>query len=64
MTILRVGTNEKYADGWAAVFGKSSRQRTAKKSKTVAKAKPAKKQSVKQKTVKAKAKGKKSGSKK
>ena len=32
MTILRVGTNAKYADGWSAAFGKAKPAKTAAKS--------------------------------
>ena len=31
MTILRVGTNEKYADGWAKAFAKPKKKSTKKK---------------------------------
>ena len=40
MTILRVGTNEKYADGWAKAFAKPKKKSTKKKA---AKKKAAKK---------------------
>ena len=33
MTILRVGTNEKYADGWASIFG-GTKGKSKKKSGT------------------------------
>lgn len=32
MTILRVGTNARYADGWSAAFGKAKPAKSAAKS--------------------------------
>jgi hypothetical protein len=51
VTIVRVGTNKKYSDGWDAAFAKGSKKKTA------AAAKPAK--SAKQKSAKKPAKKKK-----
>lgn len=46
MTIVRVGTSEKYADGWADAFGKGKKKKTTKAAK---KAAPAKKKAKKKK---------------
>lgn len=45
MTITRVGTNEKFATGWEAAFGKNTKKSktAAKTTKTAAKKKVAKK---------------------
>jgi hypothetical protein len=44
MTILRVGTNPKYEEGWAAAFGKAKPAKSAKAAKKKAPArKPARK---------------------
>lgn len=62
MTILRVGTNEKYADGWASVFGGGKTKKKAApavsktKSKKAAEPKAAKKTTVKAAKPKAAAK--------
>ena len=48
MTILRVGTNEKYAEGWATAFGKPG------KSKKKAAAKTTKKKVTRKKAAKKK----------
>ena len=53
MSTIRVGSNEKYAEGWEKAFGggkKSAKKKVAPKkkaSKTSAKKKPAKKKSTK-----------------
>ncbi len=48
MTILRTGSNEKYANNWSSVFGgKKSKAKTTKASKKSAKKKSAKKPSAK-----------------
>jgi hypothetical protein len=55
MTILRLGTNEKYADGWSDIFGKSAAKKgQAGKKKSTAKKKPTtkKKPTVKRVAVK------------
>ncbi|MEC9093908.1 MAG: hypothetical protein VX438_14460 [Planctomycetota bacterium] len=39
MTILRVGSNEKYADNWAKAFGTKAKKKTSPKSKVKAAAK-------------------------
>jgi len=57
MTILRVGTNEKYADGWNTAFGKGKKN-TAKK-KTTKKKATKKKSATKVSATKSKAKSKK-----
>ena len=46
MTILRIGTNEKYSDGWATAFGGGNAKKAAKKTtkKKVTKKKVAKKE--------------------
>jgi hypothetical protein len=31
MSIIRVGSNAKYADGWSQIFGASTKKRAAKK---------------------------------
>jgi hypothetical protein len=50
VTITRVGTNQKFADGWSAVFGKGKKSATAIASKPAAKKKvPVKKKSAKKK---------------
>ena len=45
MTIVRVGTNQKYSDGWEKAFGgkKSAKAAAGKASKKAAARKPAKK---------------------
>lgn len=53
MTILRVGSNEKYAEGWDRAFGGSTKKK-AKTSKTAKSAKAAKKKTAKKKAKKAK----------
>ena len=61
MTILRVGTNEKFADGWGAAFGggKSAKKKTAKKKATKKKAaKKTAKKAAKKKVAKKPAKKK------
>ena len=62
MTILRVGTNEKYADGWAKAFSKPKKKSTKKKAakKKAASKKPA----AKKKTTTAKKTAKKAKAKK
>lgn len=50
MTILRVGTNEKYSDGWAAAFGskkKATKKKAAKKTAVKATKKKAAKKAAK-----------------
>ena len=67
MTILRVGTNEKYADGWAKAFSKPKKKSTKKKAakKKAAKKKAAsKKPAAKKKTTSAKKTAKKAKAKK
>ncbi len=50
MTILRVGSNEQYANNWDEAFGKKSKKKSTKSA-----AKPAaKKKTVKKKTAKKK----------
>ncbi len=46
MTILRIGTNEKYSEGWAAAFG-SGKKKTGKKAAKKTSKKAAKKTSKK-----------------
>jgi hypothetical protein len=55
VTIVRVGTNKKYSDGWEAAFGKGSAKRksTAAKAKKSAGKKPAR-SSAKKKPAKGK----------
>jgi len=53
VTIVRVGTNKKYAEGWEAAFGGS---KPTKKKKAAKKASAKKKASPKKKTVKKKKK--------
>ena len=53
VTILRVGSNEKYAEGWDRAFGGSTKKK-AKTSKTAKSAKAAKKKTAKKKAKKAK----------
>jgi len=48
MTILRVGTNEKYADGWEAAFGKGKKKRATGQKATGQKATGQKKRNKKQ----------------
>lgn len=43
MTILRVGTNEKYAEGWEAAFGKGKKKKAAAQKKSAPKKSPKKK---------------------
>jgi hypothetical protein len=50
VTIVRVGTNKKFADGWEAAFGKGKSAAT----KGSAKAKGAAKKSTKKKAAKSK----------
>ena len=52
MTILRVGSNEQYANNWDAAFGGKPKKKSATKSTTKA---AAKKKTAKKKTVKKKA---------
>ncbi|MDP6442387.1 MAG: hypothetical protein QGG36_28175 [Pirellulaceae bacterium] len=47
MTILRVGTNEKYAAGWDEIFSKKTRKTAKKKSAAKATAKSTKKKKSK-----------------
>jgi len=51
MTILRIGTNEKYSEGWAAAFG-SGKKKTGKKAAKKA-AKKTSKKAAKKTTKKA-----------
>ena len=48
MSILRVGSTDKYADGWDTAFGKGKKKSTAKK-KTTSKKKVATKAAKKKK---------------
>ena len=59
MTILRIGTNEKYSEGWAAAFG-SGKKKTGKKAAKKTSKKAAKKTAKKaaKKTAKKAAKKK------
>ena len=50
MTILRVGSNEKYASNWDAAFGKPKKKAAKSSAKTTAKKKTAKKKSAKKKS--------------
>ena len=46
MTIVRVGTNKQYSEGWEAAFaGKKAAKKKAAPAKAAAKKKPAKKKS-------------------
>lgn len=56
MTILRVGSNEHYANNWSKAFGESPKKKTVSKAKTTkASAKPAaKKKAAKKKASKKK----------
>jgi hypothetical protein len=47
MSVIRVGSTSKYADGWAAVFGKAAKPAAGKKSKAVKKAAKKSKKSAK-----------------
>jgi len=58
MTILRIGTNEKYADGWATAFGGGKKKKATKKAKKKATKKKAAKKKAK-KTVRKTSKKKK-----
>lgn len=49
MTIVRVGSNQKYAEGWDQVFGKSASKKGAAKKAAV---KPAAKKAAKKKAKK------------
>ncbi|TWT31552.1 hypothetical protein [Blastopirellula retiformator] len=44
MSIIRVGSNQKYSDGWESAFGKEPAKKSSSAKKT---AKPAKKKSAK-----------------
>lgn len=52
MTTLRVGTTQKYAQGWELAFGKKSGSKTMKK--VAAKSAPARKSPAKKKSAKGK----------
>ena len=47
MTILRIGSNPKYADGWDLAFGGKKKSSAKSKKATPAKAKSAKKKKAK-----------------
>ena len=47
MSVIRVGSTSKYADGWAAVFGKAAKPAAGKKAKAVKKAAKKSKKSAK-----------------
>lgn len=51
MTILRVGSNEQYANNWGEAFGSKPKKKTASKSTSKA---SAKKKTAKKKTAKKK----------
>lgn len=59
MTITRVGSNEKYAEGWAAAFGKGKPAKKAAVGKSAAAAKSTAKASATKKSVAKKAPAKK-----
>jgi hypothetical protein len=56
MTIVRVGTNQKYSEGWEQAFGsgKSTKRKTAAKASTKKKAAKKKKAATKKKATRAK----------
>ena len=51
MTILRVGSNSQYADGWEQAFGKGTKP-VAKSAKATKKAAPSKKKAAPKKKAK------------
>lgn len=53
MSIIRIGSNEKYADGWDKAFGKG--KKAAKSTKAAAPKKKATKKAAKKKSAKKKA---------
>lgn len=56
MTIVRVGTNKKFADGWSAVFGKGGKTAGAKAAASKPAAAPKKKAAAPKKKAAKKAK--------
>ena len=52
MTIVRVGTSEKYADGWARAFGKTAKGNKSKGASSAKKGSPKKRTSSRKKAKK------------